>query len=129
MAAARLRAVHRPHVGVDVVSIDRIARAGDAVTWAVREAAVKAAGGRPPGFEWASIQDSHDHRGTGELAAFLGAALGEGTGVPAAGWCGYEWRLPLPAAGGTAAWCADDNAIWAIAISGIDADYRDYGSW
>jgi hypothetical protein len=129
MTAPRSSTGHRPRVGVDVVSIDRIVRAGDAVTWAVREAAVKAAGGRPAGFEWASIRVSHDGRSTGELATLLGAALLEGTGRPAAGWCGYEWSPPLPGAHGTAAWCADDNAIWTIAVSGTGAGSCDYGSW
>lgn len=129
MTATRLSAGHRPRIGVDVVSTSRIVRAGDPVTWAVREAAVKAAGGRPAGFEWASILVSHDRRGHSDLGTFLGTALLEGTGSPAAGWCGYQWSPPLPAAHGEAAWCADDGAIWAIAISGTEAGYCDYGSW
>jgi phosphopantetheinyl transferase (holo-ACP synthase) len=145
-----------PHVGVDVVSLDRIGRAGEravlrlicgadelaaagaggtvsglhraAATWAVKEAAIKAAGGRPAGFLWTSIHVTHDSAGAGPLAAFLGGAIRDITGSSSSGWCRYAWQLPVPDARGVAAWCAADGAVWAIAIDAPAEATRDCGS-
>ncbi len=136
-----------PQVGVDVVSLDRIDRAGElavrrftcgeqelaaldslayrgpddslrmtAATWAVKESAIKAAGGRPDGFSWTSIYVAHDRGSIGQLATFLGDAIRDITGSSACHWCRYEWRLPAPGAHGMAAWCTADSAVWAIAV-------------
>jgi phosphopantetheinyl transferase (holo-ACP synthase) len=148
-----------PRLGVDVVSLDRIARAGapdvrqfccgpaeraeldrragrdgdgglglTAATWAVKEAAIKAAGGRPAGFDWASIQVRHDGA-AGRLHALLGAALRGCTGSLPRGWCSYAWGPARPGGRGAAAWCVADGAVWALAIETSTETHCDRGNW
>lgn len=149
----------RPRLGIDVVSLDRIARAGapavrqfccgpaeraeldrragrdgdgglgrTVATWAVKEAAIKAAGGRPAGFDWTLIHVSHDGAAD-RLHALLGAALRGCTGSRPRGWCRYEWDLAGPCRGGAAAWCVADGAVWAIAIETSTEIHCDRGDW
>jgi hypothetical protein len=155
---AWLRDCPRPRVGIDVVSLDRIRRAGEpevrrlvcdeperaaldqlggrpglqvtAATWAVKEAAVKAAGGRPAGFRWPSVRVEHYPAGGGQLAGFLGGAILDVTGDRPCGWCRYQWRLPVPEAAGTAVWGMADGAVWVIALAagaGVCAGRPDEG--
>lgn len=126
-----------PRIGVDVVPVDRIERAGEsdvrrfacgprdfavgtlhqtAATWAVKEAAIKVMGGRPPGFSWPAIAVSHHRESTGRLGRLLGDALMDGVHGSGCRWCEYEWLLPSQTARGLAAWCVANNAVWALAI-------------
>lgn len=145
-----------PHVGVDVVSVARIDKAGEAAvrrlvcggrelaalevylrrrpagnsllltaaTWAVKEAAVKAAGGRPPGFGWPMVSVEHYGSAPGRLGAFLGEAVRQATGRQATGsraggWCRYQWRQSVPTASGLGAWAAADGSVWAIVLESV----------
>jgi phosphopantetheinyl transferase (holo-ACP synthase) len=135
-------------VGVDVVSVARIEKAGDlavrrlvcgagelaaldqvlrhraardrllltAATWALKEAAVKAAGGRPAAFRWPMISVAHGEPEPGEFAAFLGDAVRQVTGDRARGWCRFEWLEPEPRANGVGTWGTADGAVWAIVL-------------
>ncbi|HUC27621.1 MAG TPA: 4'-phosphopantetheinyl transferase superfamily protein [Streptosporangiaceae bacterium] len=135
-----------PHIGVDVVSLSRIAKAGDrevrrfacgpsdlaaidtaashpdeilpltAATWAVKEAAIKAAGGRPDGFAWSSIRVGHCGPSPTCVARLAGRALRNCTGSAISYGCHYEWSLAVPAPRGVAAWCVADGAVWAVAV-------------
>jgi holo-[acyl-carrier protein] synthase len=88
-------------------SFDRPA-AGPAALLAVKEAAVKAAGGRPRGFTWRDVVLDHDQPDVpAEAAAVLGSF--EEDGLTAASWsCGVRltgaWdRAPHPARTGVGA--------------------------
>jgi phosphopantetheinyl transferase (holo-ACP synthase) len=137
----------RPHVGIDAVRLDRIARidrrtlgrhicgeselaalsaaaSGDtdaglrrtAATWAVKEAAVKARGGRTDDFSWPAIRVMHEHRPAGRLTRLVDAAMGDLAGDRPSGYCSYQWRGSDAGPGGVAAWTAADDLVLAIAI-------------
>jgi phosphopantetheinyl transferase (holo-ACP synthase) len=146
--ASSVRGGSWPHVGVDVVSIARIEKAGDlavrrlvcgarelaaldrhlrhrsapdrllvtAATWALKEAAVKAAGGRPAAFRWPMISVAHGCQEPGELTAFLGDAVCQVTGDKARGWCRFEWQASGPSAHGVGTWGTADGAVWAVVL-------------
>ncbi|HEX6470703.1 MAG TPA: 4'-phosphopantetheinyl transferase superfamily protein [Streptosporangiaceae bacterium] len=88
-----------------------------AATWAVKEAAIKAAGGRPENFSWTAIRVFHASRAAGHLARLAGAALHEAVGTPPDGRCHYLWPGSPAGPYGAAAWCAPDDLLMAITIA------------
>jgi phosphopantetheinyl transferase (holo-ACP synthase) len=139
----------RPHVGIDAVRLDRIARidrrtltrhicgesesaaltaaaAGDAdaglrrtaATWAVKEAAVKAGGGRTDDFSWPAIRVTHERRPTSRFIQLVDAAIEDLAGDRPSGYCRYQWRDFDTDPGGVAAWGTVGEFVVAIAIEG-----------
>jgi phosphopantetheine--protein transferase-like protein len=99
-----------PGVGLDVV----------AATWAIKEAAVKVAGGRPPQFGWHDIEVRHassDDPAPPLLAAALPSA---GSNCPRR--ATFRW-LTGACASGTAAWRTADGRVFAVASG--QTDYGD----
>lgn len=155
-----MAAALRPAVGVDVVRVERFARAvshgllarvcappelqhlhagrwpvlpgcsgpepalAAAATWAVKEAAIKIVGGRPPGFDWRSVRVRHhevpaalEEPWQRMLQELLTASLEDGLAARPAGICTYHWTRPRAFPGGIAAWTWRDGLVSAVAIS------------
>jgi 4'-phosphopantetheinyl transferase superfamily protein len=127
-----------PRLGVDLVSVTRIERALEhgllrrisdaaelagwarpdgldtaAALWAVKEAAVKVAGGRPAGFDWRDIRVEPGAPPSPPVPRWLGAGLGDALGTPATGWSTYHWAA---SAGGQAAWCRCGPVVVAVGM-------------
>jgi phosphopantetheinyl transferase (holo-ACP synthase) len=93
-----------------------------AATWAVKEAAIKAAGGRPENFSWSAIRVFHTNRAAGHLARLAGAALDEVVGTPPDGRCHYLWPGAPAGPYGAGAWCVSDDLLMAITLAAPDRD-------
>jgi 4'-phosphopantetheinyl transferase superfamily len=127
-----------PRLGVDLVSVARIERALDhgllarisdaaelarwsrpdgpdtaAAIWAVKEAAIKVAGGRPAGFDWRDIRVEPGSSPSPPVPRWLGAGLQDALGTPATGWSTCDWPA---SAGGQAAWCRCGPVVVAIGL-------------
>jgi phosphopantetheinyl transferase (holo-ACP synthase) len=127
-----------PRLGVDLVSVARIERALDhgllarisdaaelagwarpgdpdtaAAIWAVKEAAIKVAGGRAAGFDWRDIRVRPGSSQSPPVPRWLGAGLHDALGTPATGWSTYDWSA---SAGCHAAWCRCGPVVVAIGV-------------
>jgi hypothetical protein len=127
-----------PRLGVDLVSVARIERALEhglrgriagaaelaawpdpddagtaAALWAVKEAAIKVAGGRPAGFDWRDLRVQPGAPPSPPVADWLGAGLADALGAPATGWGRYD---SPGCGGGPAAWCRRGPVLVAIGL-------------
>ena len=100
-----------------------------AVSWGVKEAAIKVAGGRPPGFDWRHIGLLDLPPDKLEVATWLGRCASDTICAPPNGSCCYVW----PEAGegrvqGTAVWVRADGILTIVAMGHPSSAATEKGS-